>query len=507
MSEFFMKVSLVSKNIRVFLAGCRCGAVAAGLLCVLTGCAVVAPPPPTISGECRPLWQAMEDAITRERVRDGYAPCLDGYEYLRVDRFLFALGQQTQSPQEERALIERMRVLDLQRRYLELEFLSDSAWTPLLQQGAAGDEDVFKRHVARCSAELMQADRKDPHYFQKVMGAVDLDQDYSTLYRILGLYPLTQLYVGHRIKVDEDLHPVLVGGEPLSAKRIIEPDSVRLISAGGMKSLLQRGRLKPFMDFQFAEQDLADVTRYYAPVFELGGDSFGRMMKSGDGWQVDESDPVVYYYVSHALIQGIPALQINYVIWFNERRKPAPWYTAGHLDGITVRVTLDWQGRPLVYDSIGNCGCFYFCLLNDDLVVQKSQENAGFTPRIAGMLPGTEPSHHVSVQVAAGSNRVVGVSTRSLHDENQKYRLLPYDLLERYSGELQTKFFDENGYVDDTSRFERYFLFPMGIPDVGAMRQRGRQPITLVGRGYFDAPCLLTDILVVKDDVPAETDL
>ncbi|MDA3970311.1 MAG: hypothetical protein PF442_03070 [Desulfobulbaceae bacterium] len=502
-----MKRSTGRINKRVFLDG-GCLFIVALLLSFFTaGCATISPVPPKISGECQALWHSMEDVITREKVRDSYAPLLDGYDYLRADRFLLALGQLAHSSREEHALIEQMRVLDLQRRYLELEFLSDSALADLIPDGTIADEGVFKRHVASCSAELLQADRRDPDYFHKVMKAVNTDQDYSTLYRILGLYPVTQLYVGHRIKVYEDEHPVLVGAQPLAVKRIIEPRAGRPLSAKRIELILRNGRLKPFLNFQFAEQELDDLVRHYSPVFELGGDSFGRISKSGARWQVDEHDPVVYYYLSHALIQGIPALQINYVIWFNERREPAPWYTAGHLDGMNVRVTLDWQGRPLVYDSIGNCGCFYFGLLNDDLVVQKPQGHTGFSPRIAGLLPRIEPSNHLSVQVESGSNRVVGVATRSLDDENQKYRLLPYALLERHSGELQTKFFDEDGYVDDTSRLERYFLFPMGIPNIGAMRQRGRQPITLVGRAYFDDPYLLADILVVKAEVPAKNKL
>jgi len=46
--------------------------------------------------------------------------------------------------------------------------------------------------------------------------------------------------------------------------------------------------------------------------------------------------------------------------------------------------------------------------------------------------------------------------------------------------------FNPRGIVSGSERPEPYFFFPMGIPDVGAMRQRGRQPITLIGRAHYD---------------------
>ena len=48
--------------------------------------------------------------------------------------------------------------------------------------------------------------------------------------------------------------------------------------------------------------------------------------------------------------------------------------------------------------------------------------------------------------------------------------------------------FDSRGIAKDTGRIEFLLLFPMGIPDVGSMRQRGHHAIKLVGRSYFDDP-------------------
>jgi hypothetical protein len=43
-------------------------------------------------------------------------------------------------------------------------------------------------------------------------------------------------------------------------------------------------------------------------------------------------------------------------------------------------------------------------------------------------------------------------------------------------------------------------LFPMGVPDVGSMRQRGHQAIRLVGRSYFDDPELFDRNFIFRYD-------
>lgn len=60
--------------------------------------------------------------------------------------------------------------------------------------------------------------------------------------------------------------------------------------------------------------------------------------------------------------------------------------------------------------------------------------------------------------------------------------------------------FNENGIVPGTERAERWLLWPMGIPNVGAMRQWGHHAIALLGRRHFDDPGLLDGLFRVKSD-------
>lgn len=49
-------------------------------------------------------------------------------------------------------------------------------------------------------------------------------------------------------------------------------------------------------------------------------------------------------------------------------------------------------------------------------------------------------------------------------------------------------FFTSKGIGKNSERIEPLVLFPMGITDIGFMRQRGHHAIKLVGREYFDDP-------------------
>ena len=50
--------------------------------------------------------------------------------------------------------------------------------------------------------------------------------------------------------------------------------------------------------------------------------------------------------------------------------------------------------------------------------------------------------------------------------------------------------FDSAGIGKATERIESLIFFPMGIVDVGSMRQRGHHATKLLGREHFDDPDL-----------------
>jgi len=80
------------------------------------------------------------------------------------------------------------------------------------------------------------------------------------------------------------------------------------------------------------------------------------------------------------------------------------------------------------------------------------------------------------------------------------YDLLPYEVLESLPTQNGPgkSLFNSEGIVPGTERNERFFLFPMGVPSVGSMRQRGHQAIDFIGKAHFDDPDLFERNFVLQ---------
>ena len=80
-----------------------------------------------------------------------------------------------------------------------------------------------------------------------------------------------------------------------------------------------------------------------------------------------------------------------------------------------------------------------------------------------------------------------GTAARSL-----SYRLADYEQLEKlpHNDQSLESIFTSAGIVKGSGRIEPLIFFPMGIVDVGSMRQRGHHSTKLVGREHFDDPDL-----------------
>ena len=236
----------------------------------------------------------------------------------------------------------------------------------------------------------------------------------------------------------------------------------------------------------------------FAPVLfvdQAGSyDRPGAMVARKQGFEVDSDKPALYYYVSHGFKRSQPVVQVNYVLWFPERAgKKAPWIEHGHLDGLTIRVTLDQEGRPFMMDVMNNCGCYHFFVPERGAVARIKPRRFKLDPFVPQWLPSVGGLERFGLRVNSGWHqveRVMRVDEASA--VGQGYQLLPYEQLESLDGAngLHVSLFSERGIARGTRRIEPLIFFSMGIPAVGSMRQRGHHPIDLVGRSHFDDPSL-----------------
>ena len=217
---------------------------------------------------------------------------------------------------------------------------------------------------------------------------------------------------------------------------------------------------------------------------------------------IDTDKPTLYYYPSYAMLKKRVVFQINYVAWFSAREGPlAPWIERGPLDGLTIRLTLDTMGTPLILDIMNNCGCYHMLIPQKDLVIKQKDKPFAVDAFVPQYLPSTFPGAPLSLRINSGWHQVQHVAAcRETALPVTPYALLPYDELESLPKQngLHESVFNHRGIMKDSRRIEPYILFSMGIPSVGFMRQRGHHAISLVGREYFDNPGLFENSLLFK---------
>ncbi|ROR34629.1 hypothetical protein [Inmirania thermothiophila] len=462
---------------------------AAGLL---AACAAARPPPPAEPAGaegCLGRLEALDAAVAAAGVGDGEAARIPGHPYLRVDRLLASFAGELATAGARRAWLEALRRLDLEARRAELANLPGPA-------PATPDE------IERCGRALVAALAADAGAARALAAAVRVPDEYRTARRVLGLYAVTALPV--------DL--LARRWRRRAAGTFALPPQA--LPAGGPWRILRPPRAEtappwpPTRDALGIPRPEAAAARAlaarHAPTFVIAragpADDPGRprWRRGAARPDVDRGDPVVYWRLAHTRLQGETLLQIVYVVWFPERPRSGPFdLLGGRLDGLTWRVTLDREGRPLAYDVMHNCGCYHMFLPTPRLRPRPWPPAAGEPPFVPAVIPPPPAGAAApALFLAAGTHQLLHVDWRPPPSAPAaRYRLAPYAELRSLplpEGGRRS-LFRPDGIVPGTDRGERWLLWPMGIPHPGAMRQWGHHAIAFVGRRHFDDPFLLEE--------------
>ena len=196
-------------------------------------------------------------------------------------------------------------------------------------------------------------------------------------------------------------------------------------------------------------------------------------------------------------------LQLNYMVWFPGRPSQG-WFDilSGHLDGLIWRITLDHQGRVLLYDSIHPCGCFhkYYPVSPNLLPLEEPPDHE--PPLILTKDIPTGEKGRVVIGLNSPEQYVVGLSTQVEQIKGAiRYRFDEYTTLRRLPfREGHRSMFDHDGVVIGTERSERWLVWPTsGLPYAGAMRQKGHYAVNLVAVQYFDDARLFESTFRLKE--------
>ena len=504
---------------------------------LLVGCAVLYPPQTRIPAEgreaCLEFMDRLGEEIEEEGVGNAAAFPVPGFPYLRTNRYLAALKDRLADDSEKRAWVDGMAALSLEALQSEIAALPERAVAGL-PPGRAGSRKALLKQAASCSRSLRNTDMDWGNFYERLAANVEVPDEYSFAMRVFGLYPLAYLpekIVTARVRerfrtllaTPPEKLPIegsLMSYGPGAAPSLTGAEVTRILkraSANALKTPLPAGKDARILKTQKrgspnapemplpVGRDARLLVAQFAPIFIQDTvapyDESGRVAWGPEGLTVDTKAPTIYHYFTHTFLKGSPALQINYVIWYPRRAGPnSPSIEQGKLDGLTVRVSLDGEGRVFMVDIMNNCGCYHLFLPNRSMVAGVIASSWPENPYAPQWLPEIPSDRRLAIRVMSGWHQVVGISTIGGNILSNICELVPYTVLEslpRPDGGHESMF-DERGIAKGSERVERYLFFPMGIPSVGSMRQRGHHAIALTGRVHFDDPYLFEKNFLFK---------
>jgi hypothetical protein len=449
------------------------------------------------------FFTAIDRAVQRSGVRDAADAPVAGFPYLRINRFLVAQGKALKTEDQFNDWLLWMRELDQAGREKELRNLPKDI---LVETTAAlGEPSELTALVSRLrfhAGQLMRHDATRPQAREFLRDGLRVPDEYATHLRVLGLYPLTLIPVSivHRRAEREFMRwhrTPYAELEALGTLTVYDPGMRPAYDRRRVQRLMGAGERNPGAaprPGQTAGRELAGI---FAPriLQDVAGDydRIGAVVWDGEHIGIDAARPLCYYYFTHGYFDGRVVLQINYVFWYAARNGPhAPSIEKGNLDGLTVRVSLEPSGSAVMIDIMNNCGCYHFFVPERERIARVLPNPRGFDAWVPGWIPAEFPRKPLSLRVNTGWHQVVNVGAGRETGQPLAYRLVPYERLEsiRRGADRFESLFTPAGIAKQTSRIEPLLLFPMGIPAVGSMRQRGHHAVILVGRAHFDDPYL-----------------
>jgi len=117
---------------------------------------------------------------------------------------------------------------------------------------------------------------------------------------------------------------------------------------------------------------------------------------NGQKTKINTDQPTIYWQIEHATVKNQPLKQLVYVFWYP--RRPVGSIETGAVDGGILRITLNTEGRPAVYEYAQTCGCYH------GVFVSKKTEQYAQT-QYASIEPNRE--HAVEPAITGGDDWIV----------------------------------------------------------------------------------------------------
>ncbi len=447
------------------------------------------------------FFSGLDAAVSKAGVQNAAYFKVTGFPYLRADRFLVSLKDRLDNNDQKDQWVRWLQQLDIEARESEIQNLPASTMEKLTAGFEfAADRNRLQENVISYSNKLLAHDRLQPNFFDVLEKVVQGSDEYSTVMRIFGLYPITSIPVA--VVTDHVYSQIAKWHQLAPEERQVRgtltaygPAEDSDFSMAEIQQILERSKQNPLGVPRPWAGDQKTLIAVFAPVIVqdmvADYDKIGAVAWGQKQLEVDSKNSTVYYYFSHAYFKGEPVLQINYVFWFKARSGPlAPRIERGNFDGLTVRVSLSPAGAPFMVDIMNNCGCYHFFVPRKENIKRILPSPFATDAFVPTWLPHNFPRERLTIRLNSGWHQVENIAARKRPAEFIAYDLIPYRQLEMLprSDNANESMFTSSGIGKYSERIEPLIFFPMGIPDIGNMRQRGHHAIKFVGRAHFDDP-------------------
>ncbi|MGD2187145.1 MAG: hypothetical protein PVI71_13530 [Desulfobacterales bacterium] len=452
------------------------------------------------------FFNELDAAVDQAGVRNAAFNRVSGFPYLRANRFLVAVKERLKTDDQKQQWVRWLQQLDVQARATEIQNLPLAAVAKLTAADSElPDRKVLQERVISYSNKLLTHDQLQPNFYEALQTAVQNSSEYSTVMQVFGLYPITVIPVA---VVTEMVFDEMAAWHQLPPEELATlgrltayaPARAMDYSQEAIQQILIRSKQNPLEIPLPSAADRQTLLAVFAPIIiqdvAADYDKIGEVVWDQKQIKIHSGNAVAYYYLSHAFFKKEPILQINYVFWFSARNGPrSPRIERGSIDGLTVRVSLGPDGSPFMVDIMNNCGCYHFYVPRKELVKEILPVPMAIDAFVPTWLPDNFPRQRLVIRLKSGWHQVEHVGTDDMSSRSISYRLIAYKHLEKLPrfDHANESMFTSTGIGKNSERIEPIIFFPMGIPDIGSMRQRGHHAIKFVGRAHFDDPHLFDE--------------
>lgn len=421
---------------------------------------------------CRTSFAEIDARIDKAGVRDAGYHQIEGFPYLRSDRLMASFREEVSDPDTFSTWILQLRDNESFSRDIELRNLG------LPNQERAG----LLSDLRLCSVWLALNEMENGEMRERMIKAVPVPPSPMTAaaapvqndaqIKAEFSQDLSKLAVPGPLTLWEALTPGADEEAPPTFDRLSHDELGRSGMTGQWWASLAEAYAPRWLIETSGPQD-----RPGAPIWIETKDQGTRL-----GINLDQ--PTVYYQASYMRFGGRSLIQFTYCMFFQSVEPDAT-----PLDGMVWRVTLDPNGKPLVYDSVRMDGSDHLWFPAQSLPARAKPKDS----QAPALVPQVVPAQPWVVRLKSVDHRprrLVAMAPGAAG--TMKYALKPYE-------DLQT--------LDLPNGGTRSLFDPAGklagARKPNAPLQLGVMPASPDGKQYFDDPYLI-DTAFVAPSWPQE---